>query len=271
MKPSQSRALLSLLSVFYLCACFADSVEIYPGNAFTQFREPGYRDIIPADPAFREMDAYALGLQAFIYGYVAVEEYRTMIEMVQDKASPQFVGFNRFNHGRRLATPDYAAFKSPNSDTLYSNAWLDLSREPVVLSVPDTKGRYYTANFLDMFSNASNIGRRTYGTGKGKFLIIPPGWNGSLPEGLEPFFVSTRYMWILLRILVDGPDDLAAAHQLQDSFSITPLSVFLGGKPTAQNPLPEAPRVSASLEPIDFYRILNDALNHGGILPGDTG
>ena len=73
---------------------------------------------------------------------------------------------------------------NPNADFLYSQAWLDLSKGPVVLTIPDTKGRYYLLALLDAYTNvAASIGKRTTGTEKRQFAIVGPHFKGTLPEG----------------------------------------------------------------------------------------
>jgi hypothetical protein len=107
-------------------------------------------DVLPKDPAARRSQARALAMEAVLYGLPSVYQYREMYAQALNRDGPRYVGFNRFVHDRDLAGPDYRAFKSPNSDTLYSNAWLDLTGGPVLIETPDVPLKYYPLNFLDM-------------------------------------------------------------------------------------------------------------------------
>ncbi|MFO1376886.1 MAG: DUF1254 domain-containing protein [Steroidobacteraceae bacterium] len=207
--------------------CLADdtssvSPRLYHPETADQFQWPVLEDVVPRDAEARRTWAQALAFDATLYGTVSVLQYRQMYAQAIARGQPGFTGFNVFAHDRELAGPGYAPFKSPNADTLYSNAWLDLSRGPVLFEVPDTAGRYYTANFLDMYGNATNISARTHGTKGGRYLIVPAGWQGPVPAGVEAFRVTTPQVWILLRILVGDAADVRAANVLQDHFWLTP-------------------------------------------------
>jgi hypothetical protein len=114
-----------------------------------------------------------------------------------------------------------------NIDTLYSWAWLDLSTEPIVLSVPDTHGRYYMMPMLDAWTNVfASPGTRTTGNKAGNFAVTGPGWKGTLPEGVKEIKSPTNITWIIGRTQTNGPDDYPAVNALQAQYKLTPLSRF---------------------------------------------
>ena len=124
---------------------------------------------------------------------------------------------------------DFKGVVRSNFDTLYSIAWLDLTREPVVVSAPDTNGRYYLLPMLDMWTDVfASPGWRTTGTKPVNFLVTPPGWTGKVPEGFAHIAAPTPYVWIIGRTKTDGPADYDAVHTIQAGYKVTPLSA--GGR-----------------------------------------
>src|SRR5262245_25982356 len=135
---------------------------------------------------------------------------------------------------------DYKGVVRPNFDTLYSSIWLDLTEEPLVVSVPDTEGRYYLFPMLDMWTDVfASPGWRTTGTEAADFLVTPPGWNGDTPSGMTRIYAPTRYAWIIGRTKTDGPKDYDAVHKIQAGYKVTPFS---------QNYLPPAFTIDPSVD-----------------------
>ncbi|MVV47826.1 DUF1254 domain-containing protein [Pseudomonas sp. PB120] len=110
-------------------------------------------------------------------------------------------------------------------DTLYSIAWLDLTKEPQIIAAPNTGGRFYVLPMLDMWSDVfASPDSSTTDTHGGQFLVTPPGWTGTVPAGLNHLPSPTSFVWIIGRTRVDAAADYAAVHKIQDGYTVTPLS-----------------------------------------------
>jgi hypothetical protein len=162
--------------------------------------------------------------QAYLYGFPLVFNLDQVTRYVYEgvganRAAP----FNTFSHARTLAGPK-DTFVTINNDTLYSMAQLDLSVGPVALHVPDTSGRYYVLQFVDAWTNnLAYIGHRATGTGEGDFLLVPPAWDGDVPDGATVVRVPTLIASIVGRWAVGADQDLAVVHELQDATTLAPL------------------------------------------------
>jgi hypothetical protein len=190
-------------------------------------------------PKVSEEEAYAIGVEAYVYFY-------SLLTMdITRKQSTNIEPGKEFGKGPMnmfVNVPEYppATMKTvvrPNFDTLYSIAWLDLTKEPLIVSVPDTGGRYYLLPMLDMWTDVFvSPGWRTTGTQAGTFIVVPPHWRPDLRERLIEEFklpkdtqridAPTPYVWVIGRTKTDGPKDYEAVNKIQSGFKITPLSQF---------------------------------------------
>jgi hypothetical protein len=160
---------------------------------------------------------------------------------------------NMFNNVPTYPPADDRGVVRPNFDTLYSIAYLDMTKEPVVVSVPDTNGRYYLLPMLDMWSDVfASPGWRTTGTQAGNFLVTPPGWRPDLrerfidefklPRDTQRIDAPTPYVWVIGRTKTDGPADYDAVRKIQAGFKVTLLSEW--GKP----PKPAEVKIDPSID-----------------------
>ena len=180
-----------------------------------------------------EQAAQAIGVDAYVYFYPLVTMDLTRKQSTNIEPGKEFGKgpMNMFINIPAYPPADMKTVVRPNFDTLYSIAWLDLTKEPQVVSVPDTNGRFYLLPMLDMWSDVfASPGWRTTGTEAGNFLVIPPGWIGTVPKGFSRIAAPTPYVWIIGRTKTDGPADYAAVHEIQAAYKVTPLSQW-GKKP----------------------------------------
>jgi hypothetical protein len=180
----------------------------------------------------REAEALAIGTEAYIYGYPLVTLDMTRREMTNvAKPEGKLAPMGQIARLRSYPSPSDKEVTAPNADTLYTMAWVDVSTEPWVLSMPDMKGRYYLMPMLDGWTEVFQVpGKRTTGTKAQKYAITSPGWKGTLPKGVTEYKSPTGMVWILGRIYCTGtPADYKEVHALQDKFTLVPLSSY--GKP----------------------------------------
>ncbi len=158
--------------------------------------------------------------EAYIYGFPLV-----IMDISKDVMTSSKAPINQFFSLKKFPDPSFKEVVSPNADTLYTEAWVDVSQEPMILSVPDMGKRYYLFPMLDLWTNVFfSPGTRTTGNGKNAFAITGPDWKGILPNGVQQVKAPTNSFWIIGRIQTDGPSDYAAVNKLQDQFKLIPLS-----------------------------------------------
>ena len=176
--------------------------------------------MVPAARAFAATgDLRSTAREAYIYGLPLIEMAAARQRMLHPTtgAAGQPAGLNVLKPTRTLTTDKNRTITTPNNDTLYASAWLDLTKGPVTLTVPPTD-RYWSVAVMNMYSdNDVILGTRTVGAGGGRFTIVGPGQPGLGPNVAR---CATPHGWMLIRILSDGPDDLEAVHRLQDGFKL---------------------------------------------------
>ncbi len=192
--------------------------------------EPGMVFSPTQGPDWREEYAYTLGVQAYIFGYpwIYLSTLRWQWTNKFENIDTAYAPINHFWHAPRLLTSDWRDGGTMNNDTLYSLAWVDLRKEPVILSVPDSGERYYTMELVGMNSdNFDYVGQRATGNKAGHYALVGPGWKGTLPTDVKPLAPSSS-SWALVfgRTLATGDADLPAVKAMQQQYKLTPLSLW---------------------------------------------
>jgi hypothetical protein len=208
------------------------------------------------------MEVEAIAKDAYIYSYAMMESYQTWRVQAVDKTANGYVGgFNVFRHYSEPFTPDNKDIVTPNNDTPYSWAWLDLRAEPMVVSVPAVpKDRYYVMQWIDLFTqNFAYIGVRSTGFGPGNYLIAGPKWTGSKPAGIEEVFkAETDIVGTLTRTALQGPEDVPNVKAIQAQYKLQPLSAFVKQPaPPAAPAIDFPPYDKAKARTHDFIGYLN--------------
>ena len=231
--------------------------------------------------------AHSLALQAATFGAPIVGMYnlrQTVATGPNPKAKPGTLW-----RMPNISTPQLAkesGYVTPNVNTIYGFGFMDLSQEPVVVTAPDSHGRYYMIEIVDMWNNAF-----AYAAGKkagykgGKYAIVGPGWQGTLPDGVKRIDSPTLWVELQPRVHVKNQADLAAAQKVLKAITVQGLSQYQG-KPA---PAPKTyhylnpklnPKVASSqltfVDPLQFWTIFVDAMNENpppktmieAVLPG---
>jgi hypothetical protein len=190
-----------------------------------------------AQGSVTEQEAHAIGVDAYLYFYPLLTMDVTRKQFTNVEPGKEFGKgpANAFTNIPAYPPADFKGVVRSNFDTLYSSAWLDLTKEPMIVSTAGTGGRYFLLPMLDMWTDVfASPGSRTTGTGAGNFLVTPPGWRPDLrdkfaeefklPQGTQRIEAPTPYVWIIGRTKTDGPPDYDAVHKIQAGYKVTPLS-----------------------------------------------
>jgi hypothetical protein len=204
-------------------------------------------------------DTQRLGVEAYVFLYplLTMEITRRQLTNLEPGKRPGFAPANQFGHIRQFPPADFKTVVRPNFDTLYSSVWLDLTGGPVVITAPDTGGRYYLLPMLDMWTDVfASPGWRTSGTGPTTFAVVPQGWSGSLPPGVTPITAPTTTVWLVGRTQTNGPADYDAVHQVQDGFTATPLAAW-GNPEAGVAPFAPDPSIDMSTPPLELVNAMS--------------
>ncbi|MFJ1796917.1 DUF1254 domain-containing protein [Kitasatospora griseola] len=211
--------------------------------------------------------------QAWIRGYPMLANYGTLHVQAIDDADPRYVGgFGVFRHFSRPFTPADTDVVTPNNDTPYSWAWLDLRAEPWVLEVPATE-RYHVLPVHDLdTAYAGFVGTRTTGSGGGRHLIAGPGHRADPPDGFDTVVrTDTNLAGIVARTYLAGPADVPELRRVQSGYRLKPLSEHLGTpRPVAAEPVWPVWRGDEVLGTLEFFTFLDFLLGFFPVLPADA-
>jgi hypothetical protein len=231
---------------------------------------PNLKGLLPPTAA----EVRAIAKEAWLYAYAPLQGYQTFWNQTQNKAFPGYVGgFNQFRHYSRLNTPADTDIVTPNNDTPYSWAWLDLRAEPIVLELPAVAApRYYVNQWFDLYThNFAYTGVRASGRQAGRYLFVGPHWRGVVPPGITGVFrAETDFVGTLTRTQLNGPGDVAALQAIQAQYKLTPLSSY-----SHTAPPPAAPAVAwpawdgKAAEGIGFIGYLNALLPFMPAVPAE--
>ena len=174
------------------------------------------------EPAQDEALAYAVGVQTYINGFPMMDLYRTLWETSFDPKRGHDRTLNEFFVFDRLITSKDDWVVTPNEDTIYSRAFFDLRKEPLIVVIPSTTRQYWIPisdmrHDFDAALSWDSVGARG-----GAFALCPPGWQGVLPQGVQRIDMGTPIGWMLPRFAVNGPADLPAAVALQNQVRLVP-------------------------------------------------
>jgi hypothetical protein len=213
-----------------------------------------------ADSKLTPSEARAIAKDAYIFSYPLVLHYRTMYLQAVDRSAKEYVGgFGEYRH-YGMSTPENKDIVTPNNNTPYSWAQVDLRAEPWVLTLPNTDGRYFTTQWDDMWGFVlDNPGTLLDGQDGGNFLLVSPNWEGPIPDGIKRVVRGeTDFLGTLTRTGLNGLEDVPNLERTQQGYRLQPLSSFLGKPaPAAAPDIRWMPWMAGVEKSIDFFGYVN--------------
>jgi hypothetical protein len=228
-----------------LCVCAGLSL-VLTGGAIIDAQSASPNELVP------------IAERAYVYAY----------PLVLLEATESVMPVNQLTHIAAFPDASFRLIVRPNADTLYSTAWLDVSKEPMLLHVPDSGGRFYLLQFMDAWTETfADPGKRTTGTGEAWFAIVGPGWTGKLPEGVTRYDAPTNHVWLLGRTQTNRAGDYEKVHAFQHGMRLVPLSQY-PGKDEPPGPPPNLHRAAGAtppdrvkaLDPSIFFKLFAQAM-----------
>lgn len=213
---------------------------------------------LAAYPRITEEVAYIRAMQAYAYGFpLVITDVTRQVETAAPTAGELAAPMNQFSRVRGYIPWDFKNVVRVSFNSLWSWACLDLQKEPVVVSFPDGEGVPTAFRLVNMWTDVFGTGgSRQPDADAGDYLVVGPGWNGTVPSNIKKVFhSSTRYAWFIVEMAAVGPQDFPKIHTLQDKLKITPLSAW-GTPYTPPAVVPVDPNVDLSAAPYDQVRLM---------------
>lgn len=185
--------------------------------------------------AWFSAQAALLRAQAWLFGYPLV-----IMDVTREHAQRTIGPENQLRRVRRFPDARFQDVVRPNVDTLYTTAFIRTSQGPWVFEMAANPTRYELMPFMDAWTNVfASPGTRTTGTAGGRFLLVGPGWQGNVPQGMTLLRAPTDIVWLIGRTQTQGTADYAAVHQLQDGLRLHSLRDWQAGRAVAEAPPPQ--------------------------------
>jgi hypothetical protein len=212
-----------------------------------------------AFPKLQQLLTFVRAAEAYVYGFpLVIMETTKEVLTASGKTGEIKAPLNQFARIRTYVSPDLKDVVRISVNSLWSHGFVDLEKEPFVVSQPDTKGRYIIVQGLNMWTDVfMSAGSRTTGTAANSYLVAGPNWNGTPPAGVkEVYRCSTRYSWILVQISCGSPAEYPEVHALQDGLKLTPLSAW-GTDYSPPADVPVDPNADTTMTPFDHVRLMD--------------
>lgn len=215
-----------------------------------------------ADFTATPAEARAIAKEAYLYGYPVVAMYKTLYTQAVDKGGANFKApFNRIGNTAPVSTPRDSAFVTPNLDTPYSFVWMDLRKEPLVLTLPKIEdNRYYSVQLIDLYTqNFAYLGTRSTGNNGGHYMVAGPDWKGQQPVDIDRVVYSeSNIAYALYRTQLFDEKDAGKVNQIQGGYKVQTLSSYVKQPAPAAVPKIEWPKPTATMtEGPQLFRYLN--------------